>query len=217
MKIILLRVITVLISLCAASPALSVGYIWDTQKGPTGSWADANHWSPPDSYPNGTDDGASIDNDPSVASNVTYALYSYINSVNWISLAANQVSLTNPNGDPDRLNLYGSLRLVPSTTDDPPQLSNDGILYLDGALQFQEASNEGDYGQKLIEKALSPTEQLILDMLSTIRVIGIDPAAIVSKPDPLKVFVNRLQEMLVHVAKFNDPKGVYANCFCEID
>jgi protease-4 len=76
---------------------------------------------------------------------------------------------------------------------------------------------EGDYGQKLIEKALSPTEQLILDMLSTVRVIGIDPAAIVDKPDPLKVFVNRLQEMLAHVARFNDPKGVYANCFCEID
>ena len=68
-----------------------------------------------------------------------------------------------------------------------------------------------------IEKALSPTEQLILDMLSTVRVIGIDPAAIVDKPDPLKVFVNRLQEMLAHVARFNDPKGVYANCFCEID
>ena len=76
---------------------------------------------------------------------------------------------------------------------------------------------EGDYGQKLIERALSPTEQLIVDMLSTIRTIGIDPAALVDKPEPLQVFANHLQKMLAHVAQFNDPKGIYANCFCEVE
>ena len=76
---------------------------------------------------------------------------------------------------------------------------------------------EGDYGQKLIERALSPTEQLILDMLSTFRTIGIDPAALVDKPEPLQVFANHLQKMLAHVAQFNDPKGIYANCFCEVE
>ena len=76
---------------------------------------------------------------------------------------------------------------------------------------------EGDYGQKLIERTLSPTEQLILDMLSTFRTIGIDPAALVDKPEPLQVFANHLQKMLSHVAQFNDPKGIYANCFCEVE
>jgi hypothetical protein len=139
----------VLILVCTSTPALSDGYTWDTQKGPDGSWNDPNHWSPEGSYPIGQDDGASIDNDPSVASTVTYSLYSGSNVVNWIRISANQVSLTNPDGDPDRLNLYGNLSLVASSTDDPPLLDNDGLLYLDGALYFQEANYEADYGEIL--------------------------------------------------------------------
>jgi len=146
MKIRLLGTITVLITFFAVSPAQSDSYSWDTQNGSTGSWTDASHWSPSSSYPNGQDDGAVIDTDLSALSNVTYTS-SFGNSMNWISLAANQISITNPTGDPDRLNLFGFLDLVPSTTDTPPLLSNNGNIYLDGVLRFQEASTEDDYGE----------------------------------------------------------------------
>ena len=76
---------------------------------------------------------------------------------------------------------------------------------------------EGDYGQKLIERTLSPTEQLIVDLMSTFRTVGIDPAAFVDKPKPLEVFANQLQAMLASVAQFNDPMGIYSHCFCEIE
>ena len=76
---------------------------------------------------------------------------------------------------------------------------------------------EGDYGQKLIEKRLTPTEQMILDLLSVFRVTGLDPAAFVSAPTPVETFANQLQQLLARVSQFNDPKGIYSHCFCAIE
>ena len=75
---------------------------------------------------------------------------------------------------------------------------------------------EGEYGQKLIEREMSPTEQLILDLLTMVKTVGVDPAAFVGEPQPIEVFANRLQQVLVEVTRFNDPKGIYSTCFCEI-
>lgn len=76
---------------------------------------------------------------------------------------------------------------------------------------------EGEYGQKLIERQLSPTEQMLLDFLSVFRVTGLDPTVFVDAPSPVEIFANRLQELIAHVSKFNDPKGVYSHCFCEME
>lgn len=76
---------------------------------------------------------------------------------------------------------------------------------------------EGEYGRKLIEKQLTSTEQMILDFLSVARVAGIDPAAFFSAPTQIEVFANRMQELLSSVSRFNDPKGVYSHCFCELN
>lgn len=76
---------------------------------------------------------------------------------------------------------------------------------------------EGDYGQISIEPKLSPTEQMILDMLTVAKSVGIDPASFVAAPTPIAAFANRLQAMLAAITKFNDPKGVYSHCFCVID
>jgi protease-4 len=73
------------------------------------------------------------------------------------------------------------------------------------------------YGQKLIELEMSPTQQLILDMLSVVRGVGIDPEAFTSGPTPVEVLANRFQELLAVVAQFNDPLGRYYYCFCEIE
>ena len=75
---------------------------------------------------------------------------------------------------------------------------------------------EGDYGEILVERQMSPTEQLILDLLTSIRMVGIDPAAVARKPEPIQVFLNHLQALLAEVVQFNDPKGIYSHCFCEI-
>jgi protease-4 len=75
---------------------------------------------------------------------------------------------------------------------------------------------EGEYGQILVERQMSPTEQLILDLLTSFTMVGIDPAAVARKPEPIEVFVNHLHALLAQVAQFNDPKGIYSHCFCEI-
>jgi len=74
-----------------------------------------------------------------------------------------------------------------------------------------------EYGQKLIVPRLSPTEQMILDLLSVVRSTGLDPAVFVAAPTPIATFAGRLQELLSIATRFNDPKGAYAHCFCRID
>ena len=76
---------------------------------------------------------------------------------------------------------------------------------------------DGEYGQKLIEKQLTPTEQMILDFLSILRITGVDPEAFVRAPTQVEVFANRMQELLSGLNKFNDPKGIYSHCFCELN
>lgn len=77
--------------------------------------------------------------------------------------------------------------------------------------------DEGEYGEKVIKPKLSPTEQMLLDFLAVVKSIGIDPGVFVRSPAPIEVFANQLQELLVQVTRFNDPGGVYAHCFCEIE
>lgn len=72
------------------------------------------------------------------------------------------------------------------------------------------------YGEKLIEIEMSPTEQLLLDLLSIVRGVGIDPQAFTSPPSLVDVFANQFEELLARVAQFNDPMGRYTYCFCEV-
>lgn len=76
---------------------------------------------------------------------------------------------------------------------------------------------QGEFGEKLIEKQLTPTEQMILDILSVLRVTGIDPARFVEAPSPVEVITNRLLKLVADVARFNDPGNVYSHCLCEIE
>lgn len=76
---------------------------------------------------------------------------------------------------------------------------------------------DGEYGQKLIEKELTSTEQMILDFLSVVRIAGLDPGAFVSAPTQVELFADRMQKLLSNVSRFNDPKGMYSHCFCELN
>ena len=76
---------------------------------------------------------------------------------------------------------------------------------------------EGEYGQKLIETTLSPTEQMLMDFLAVSMRAGIDAKAFVDRPDVLEIFADNLQRLFAGLSEFNDPKGMYSHCFCEID
>lgn len=76
---------------------------------------------------------------------------------------------------------------------------------------------EGEYGQKQIETELSPSEQMIVDFLVLAQKVGIDPSNFVSGPTIIQAFANRLQKLLAQVTQFNDPKGLYLYCFCELN
>ncbi|MGI9248400.1 MAG: hypothetical protein ACR2QI_05260, partial [Woeseiaceae bacterium] len=70
---------------------------------------------------------------------------------------------------------------------------------------------------KVIEEQLSPTEQMVLEFFSIAERVGIDPSVFARAPTPIETFANQLQKAVSGVTQFNDPKGVYAHCFCEID
>jgi len=76
---------------------------------------------------------------------------------------------------------------------------------------------EGEFGRITIEQKLSPTEQMIVDMLSVVKHAGLDPSSLVSAPRPIETFANRLQQLLHGITKFNDPRGVYSHCFCDFN
>jgi len=76
---------------------------------------------------------------------------------------------------------------------------------------------EGEYGQKLIEVNLSPTQELVMEFLAITKRAGFDVATLVGAPTALESFANSLQRLLAGLSQFNDPKGLYSHCFCEIE
>ena len=93
----------------------------------------------------------------------------------------------------------------------------DGIGDLDQAIitaaELAELE-EGAYGQKLIEKELSPGEQLAVDFLGTVKRIGVDPNVFIRKPSASMQKIGNILNALSPLMRFNDPKGVYSHCFC---
>ncbi|MDH3907142.1 MAG: signal peptide peptidase SppA, partial [Gammaproteobacteria bacterium] len=76
---------------------------------------------------------------------------------------------------------------------------------------------EDEYGRKSITIELSPTEQMIVDMLGTAKSLGLQLDFLKSEPSSLQKIARGLEEALAPLTKFDDPKGVYAHCLCEID
>lgn len=72
----------------------------------------------------------------------------------------------------------------------------------------------GEYGRKTIRHELSPTEQLIVDILAVGKSFGMNPAAFSRRPGKLTQLAARLEAALTPLLRFDDPKGVYAHCLC---
>ena len=74
----------------------------------------------------------------------------------------------------------------------------------------------GAYGTVSIETELSASEQMIVDFLSVATRIGIDPSRWVRTPEFVRQIARRFDETTSGLLRFNDPKGVYTHCLCEI-
>ena len=72
-------------------------------------------------------------------------------------------------------------------------------------------------GRKVIGKELTPTEQLILDLLATAKGIGLDLSGLSRRTSAIERVAARIEDVVAPLLAFDDPKGIYAHCFCEID
>lgn len=73
---------------------------------------------------------------------------------------------------------------------------------------------EGEYGRKFIRQELSPTEMMILELLGGVKALGIDFGR---RHSPVERLAAVLEDKLSPLVRFNDPRGIYAHCFCRID
>ncbi len=72
----------------------------------------------------------------------------------------------------------------------------------------------GSYGRKTIQPTLTPTEQLVVDLFATSRQLGFEPVNPLKRDTALNRVAERLESVVLPLSRFNDPKGVYAHCFC---
>jgi len=78
--------------------------------------------------------------------------------------------------------------------------------------------DEGDYETRYLEPELSPTEQLIIDLLSSIQATGAIPGGgDTTRNTAVERLARKLEAALAPVLRFDDPKGVYAHCFCTME
>jgi protease IV len=70
------------------------------------------------------------------------------------------------------------------------------------------------YGLKYYEKVLTPAEQFTLQFLSSAASVGLDLKGLVNRPSSLERVAGAVAEALSPMLRFNDPKGMYAHCFC---
>jgi len=90
---------------------------------------------------------------------------------------------------------------------------------LDDAVESAAALAEledAEYGIKVIESELSPSEQLIVDLLSGAARSGIDLSRWSGPPSALEEIADAVTEEAGALLRFNDPKGVYSHCLCDI-
>ena len=76
---------------------------------------------------------------------------------------------------------------------------------------------DDEYGLKTIEQKMSPGQQLIVDIIGAGAKAGLDLSGWIRQPNGLEELAGSLAEKTKLMLRFNDPKGIYAHCFCEID
>ena len=70
------------------------------------------------------------------------------------------------------------------------------------------------YGTKSFEQELGPTEQMIVNMLSGAARLGVDLPSTKRPSGTAEMIIGLLSEVAAPLTRFDDPKGIYAHCFC---
>jgi protease-4 len=83
------------------------------------------------------------------------------------------------------------------------------------AAELAEISDD-EFGIKTIEQKLSPTEQMIVDLLGAVSVLGVDVSGWGGTHSFVDNIASSILENAAPLLRFNDPQGVYAHCLCEI-
>lgn len=76
--------------------------------------------------------------------------------------------------------------------------------------------DDGEFGTVTIEPELSPSEQMVVDLLGTASSMGADLSNWVGKPDLLSKLVSQIDDTAAALLRFDDPKGMYMHCFCDL-
>ena len=76
---------------------------------------------------------------------------------------------------------------------------------------------EGHYGLKNIEQKMSPGQQLLVDIVGAAAKTGLDLSGLVRQPSALEELAGSIAAKTKSILRFNDPKGIYSHCFCDID
>jgi len=75
---------------------------------------------------------------------------------------------------------------------------------------------KGDYGTKTIEKELSPSEKMLLELFTVAARTGLDMSHWTRETSALEDVAQAVIRRTESLLRFNDPKGVYSHCFCDI-
>jgi protease-4 len=96
----------------------------------------------------------------------------------------------------------------------------DEIGELDAAIETaaELAGLEPDgYGMKYFEKELSPGERLALDLMGGVKWLGFNLEGFAAKRSSIERMANVLEDAISPIMRLNDPKGLYAHCFCAFE
>jgi len=96
----------------------------------------------------------------------------------------------------------------------------DEIGELDAAIETaaELAGLEPDgYGTKYFEKELSPGERLALNLMGSVKWLGFNLEGFAAKRSSIERMANVLEDAISPIIRLNDPKGLYAHCFCAFE
>jgi len=75
---------------------------------------------------------------------------------------------------------------------------------------------EDEYGVKYVEQPLTPSEQFLLQLLNSRIGAAVAELGVAGGGSPLTPLVTAVEEAWQGIARFNDRRGVYADCFCDV-
>ena len=76
--------------------------------------------------------------------------------------------------------------------------------------------DEDEFGIKNIDHEMSAVEQLFVDLLSIGVRTGVDVSVWLDRPLAVEEIARQVSEKTDTLLRFNDPKGVYSHCLCDI-